>query len=54
MGKILGKEVSFLVDSGATHNFVDPTTAKRLGFPLRTMNAFEVEVADGEKKEEVN
>lgn len=40
IGKILGKEVSFLGDSGETHNFVDPTTAKRVGLPLHTMNAF--------------
>lgn len=24
IGKINGKEVGFLVDTGATHNFVDP------------------------------
>lgn len=29
--KINGKEVSFLIISRATHNFVDPITAKRIG-----------------------
>lgn len=51
IGKILGKEVSLLVDSGATHNFIDPATAKRIGLPLQAVNSFEVEVADGGKME---
>lgn len=55
IGTIMGKEVSFLVDSGATHNFIDPATAKRIGLPIQAMNTFEVEVAvevaDGEKME---
>lgn len=49
VGKILGKEVSFLVDTGATHNFIDPTTTRRVGLQPQGMNALKVEVADGEK-----
>lgn len=31
IGKIQGKEVTFLVDIGATHNFVDPMTVDKIG-----------------------
>lgn len=31
VGKIEDKEVSFLVDTGVIHNFIDPTIAERLG-----------------------
>lgn len=48
-GKIIGKEVSFLVDTGATHNFIDPTIARRVRLQPQSMNLFEVEVADGKK-----
>lgn len=41
--------MSFLVDSGATHNFVDPSTAKRLGLQLQSTHSFAIEEADGEK-----
>lgn len=49
VGKVLGKEVSFLADTGATHNFVDLVTVKRLWLKTRQMGNFEVEVANGEK-----
>lgn len=49
VGKIAGKELSFLTDIGVTHNFIDPVTLKRLGIRTQRMNPFEVEVADGEK-----
>lgn len=49
VGKIAGKELSFLTDIGVTHNFIDPVTVKRLGILTQRMNPFEVEVADGEK-----
>lgn len=49
IGKIMEKEVSFLVDSGATHNLIDPATTRRIGLPLQVINTFEVKVADGEK-----
>lgn len=51
VGKINGNEVSFLVDSGATHNFVDPITAKRIGLKLIEIQNFQVAVADGEQIE---
>lgn len=49
IGKIQGKELNFLVDLGAMHNFIDSTMAKRIRLLLQYMNTFEVEVADGEK-----
>lgn len=51
IGKINGREVSFLVDSKATHNFVAPLTAKRIGLQLKEVDNYKVEVADGEKVE---
>lgn len=49
MGKIKGKEVSFLGDSGATHNFTNPITANRLGMQSENVGAFEVMMEDGKK-----
>lgn len=48
VGKILGK-VSFLVDLGVIHNFVNPVTTTKLGLQLQNTHSFAVEVADGEK-----
>lgn len=51
MGKFNEKEVSFLVDSGATRNFVDPITAKRIGLKLIEIQDFQVAAEDGEQIE---
>lgn len=42
-------KVSFLVDSGAAHNFVDPLTVCRLGLKPIVIEGFEVTIVDGEK-----
>lgn len=34
ISKLCGREASFLVDSGVTHNFIDPMMAKKIGLPL--------------------
>lgn len=44
-----GKEIGFLVDSGATHNFIDPIMVERLNLKITKMRAFTVTVARGEK-----
>lgn len=31
IGRMAGKDVSFLTNTGATHNFIDPITVRRLG-----------------------
>lgn len=48
MGKINGKEVGFLIDIGATHNFVDPMMVERLQLKRLNADSFEVTVAGGE------
>lgn len=44
-----GKEVGFLIDIGATHNFVDPLTANRLQLPVQKVKKFKIKVAEGER-----
>ena len=41
------KSFFLLVDSGSTHNFMDPSTARRLGCSLLPSNNAKVRVADG-------
>lgn len=46
MGK---KSVIALIDSGSTHNFIDPTMARRVGIAIKKGGSLEVMVANGEK-----
>lgn len=41
--------VVVLIDSGSTHNFVDPKTAKKAGIAIQRNGALEVMVANGER-----
>lgn len=41
--------VNILVDSGSTHNFLDPGVAKRAGVVIQGTNPLTVTVADGSK-----
>ena len=46
----IGKhEVSLLVDSGSSHNFVNPNVMKRVGMRGSEIESFDVMVANGEK-----
>lgn len=54
MGKINGKEVGFLIDTGATRNFVDPSTVRRLNLPTEGVKKFKIKVTGGEKFEGIN
>lgn len=49
VGKIKGKEVSFLIDMRAIHNFIDPLTIERLGLVPENLNPLQVTIAYGEK-----
>lgn len=51
VGKIYGKEIGFLIDSGAIHNFIDPIIVERLNLKVDEMRAYTVTVAGGEKFE---
>lgn len=47
---LIGKQsVVILIDTGSTHNFLDPRTAKRAGIHVKKEGTFEVMVANGEK-----
>lgn len=49
VGKINGKEVGFLIDTRATHNFVDLFMAERLQLKELDVEFYEVIAARGEK-----
>ncbi|XP_038978713.1 uncharacterized protein LOC120109046 [Phoenix dactylifera] len=42
-------EVSLLVDSGSSHNFINAAIVPKLGYILQNIQPFEVKVANGEK-----
>ena len=48
-GNIKRKALTILIDSGSTHNFLDPIVAKRTGCLIQTTNPLKVAVADGTK-----
>ncbi|KAH9733790.1 hypothetical protein KPL71_017135 [Citrus sinensis] len=48
-GSIKKKAITILIDSGSTHNFLDPTVAKRAGYKIQRVSPMTVSVADGTK-----
>ncbi|KAG6382962.1 hypothetical protein SASPL_157305 [Salvia splendens] len=48
MGRINGYEVSVLIDSGSTHNFIQPTVAEKLSLHVHPISPFRVFVGNGE------
>ncbi|CAN0838579.1 hypothetical protein LINGRAHAP2_LOCUS2229 [Linum grandiflorum] len=49
LGTIKGRRVAMLVDSGATHNFMDCRTARSLALASESGTGFEVRVANGDR-----
>ncbi|KAL5858008.1 hypothetical protein ACOSQ3_005466 [Xanthoceras sorbifolium] len=49
MAWIGSSEVSLLVDSGSSHNFINMNTVKKLGMKGTAIEAFDVRVANGER-----
>nr|XP_023872616.1 uncharacterized protein LOC111985197 [Quercus suber] len=47
-GRVKCKSVVILIDSGSTHNFVDPSPFSQLHIPLDSTQILEVKVANGE------
>lgn len=46
----LGRQlVVILIDSGSTHNFIDPTASKKAGISIHQNKAVEVMVANGDR-----
>lgn len=48
-GKVRGKSLTVLIDTGATHTFLDPRVATDAGFELQEATVMEVAVANGSK-----
>ncbi|KAF8413570.1 hypothetical protein HHK36_001561 [Tetracentron sinense] len=48
-GKIKQRVVTILIDSGSTHNFLDPSVAKQTGCSIQQTNPLWVTVANGSK-----
>ena len=48
-GSIKKKPITILIDSGSTHNFLDPKVAKRTGCKIQRVSPMTVSVADGTK-----
>ncbi|KAF7117136.1 hypothetical protein RHSIM_RhsimUnG0001700 [Rhododendron simsii] len=46
-GKLKGKIITILIDSGSTHNFLEPTIAKHSGFSIEATPNLSVAVANG-------
>ncbi|KAL6506420.1 hypothetical protein OROGR_024601 [Orobanche gracilis] len=47
-GQIMGKGVSVLVDSGSTHNIIQPRVAEFLNLPIMAVSTIQVKVGNGE------
>ncbi|KAF7826330.1 Retrotransposable element Tf2 [Senna tora] len=47
MGKIRGKEVVIMIDSGATHNFISEELVKRMGLEIEKTKSYRVTLGDG-------
>lgn len=48
-GRVSNQEVVILIDSGSTHNFVDPAVVRRAQLPIDPRHRLTVTVANGEK-----
>ncbi|KAF8392867.1 hypothetical protein HHK36_021106 [Tetracentron sinense] len=48
-GKIKQRVVTILIDSGSTHNFLDPSVAKQTGCSIQQTNPLWVTIANGSK-----
>ncbi|XP_058188043.1 uncharacterized protein LOC131304721 [Rhododendron vialii] len=48
-GKVKGRAITILIDSGSTHNFVEPGIAKSSGQLVEATSELPVTVADGTK-----
>lgn len=49
LGKINGREVGFLIDTGATHNFIDLMMVEKSQLRELSVDSFEVKVVRGAK-----
>ncbi|KAF7821859.1 Retrovirus-related Pol polyprotein [Senna tora] len=47
MGRVRGKEVVIMIDSGATHNFISEELVKRMGLEVEKTKSYRVTLGDG-------
>jgi len=48
VGFIKTQQVVILIDSGNTHNFLDPSVVKKIQLPILSYNRIQVKVANGD------
>lgn len=48
VGRISSKEVVILVDTGSTHNFLDPAIVTKASLPLQHTKTIKAKVANGD------
>ncbi|XP_042972766.1 uncharacterized protein LOC122304569 [Carya illinoinensis] len=49
VGKIGNQPVTILIDSGSTHNFIDPSLLSKLSLPVFTTDKVKVKIANGDQ-----
>lgn len=49
LGNLKHYQITILVDSGSTHNFIDPMMIRKASVPTQSDSVFEVMVANGER-----
>ena len=49
LGTLRNCQLSILIDSGSTHNFIDPIIIRKANIPTRSDAVFEVMVANGDR-----
>lgn len=49
LGTIMQCQLTILIDSGSTHNFIDPIIIRKADLPSQSDATFEVMVANGER-----
>ena len=49
LGRIGNKDLHILIDDGATHNFIQPSTMEKFGLAIKPISTFHIYVGNGHK-----